>query len=108
MYPLQKLFRHWDVDPEREHVFVKIDVESYECALVPSWKAWFAGLDRKPTLYLSMHENVSPCTEDQYHEIAALARAYKYLSPGLLTEDGSSIRGKTGEFVLSDAFPPMV
>lgn len=101
------LFQRWDIDPEREHVFVKIDVESYECFLLPSWKAWFAGLNRKPTLYLSLHENVSPCTDSQYQEIAQLAKRYKYLSPGLLNDDGSILMGKKGEYILSDYFPPM-
>jgi hypothetical protein len=104
MYPLQKLFANWDVDPDREHVFVKIDVESYECSLIPSWKAWFAGLKRKPTLYLSMHLDVSPCTEDQYKEIAELAKTYMFVQSGLLDDAKATIAGRKGEFVLSDMY----
>lgn len=108
MYTLQTLFQHWDVDPNREHVFVKMDVESYECALLPSWKEWSASLVRKPTLYLSMHENVTPCTEDEYKAIAEVAATYRYTQRGLLDETGLSIQGRIGEFVLSDQYPPIV
>lgn len=74
-FTLPDLFAHWRI-AANEHVFIKMDVESYECELLPSFFSWFSRLPRKPTLYVSMHSQVANCTAEQYSNIAKLFKLY--------------------------------
>lgn len=105
-YPLPVMFKHWGIDPSTEHVFMKIDVESFECEMLPSWSSWLAGMSQKPTMYLSMHGQVMTCSEKQYSQIARIASSYRYVQSGLLSADKTTINKRVGEFVLSDVLPP--
>jgi hypothetical protein len=115
-YDLPFLFKHWGVDLGLD-TFIKIDVESYECALIPSMVEWLLAAPLKPTLSLAMHSQVSPCDEGAYAEITRLATAYKHVE----CASGSSITllanadleaggiGKlcpSGDLLLSDHMPP--
>ena len=81
----------WDIDgytmpyllsvngiPASKETFIKIDVESYECELIPSWFEWLKELTEKPTLFVSFHgHNVRCCTKDQYDQILSFSKLYK-------------------------------
>ena len=81
----------WDIDgytlsyllmvnkiPASKQTFIKIDVESYECELIPSWLDWLRTLIDKPTLLISFHGgNVRCCSEEQYSKIIAVSKLYK-------------------------------
>lgn len=56
--------------PATSETFIKMDVESFECELLPSWMEWFKALDTKPTIRISFHgPNVRNCTDAQYQQI---------------------------------------
>ena len=81
----------WDIDaytlphllmvngiPPNKETFVKIDVESYECELIPSWFDWLKSSPSKPTLFISFHgQSVRCCSEYQYAKILEVSKLYK-------------------------------
>lgn len=84
-YTLPAIFAHYQV-PENEKTFIKIDVESYECYLLPSWLEWLSALPvgRKPTLRVEfhhMHPNLNDqggmCLKEQYLVICEIASLYR-------------------------------
>ena len=109
-YELQKLFRYWDVELDL-NTFIKIDIESHECELIPHLKDWFAGVRAKPTLHIAMHSQIRYCSEDQYSSIDDLIHLYKYgycHQPIESMMDYNAKEGcSSGDLVLSDFMPPM-
>lgn len=116
-YDLPFLFSHWGVDLGLD-TFIKIDVESYECALVPSLVDWLLAAQLKPTISLAMHSQVAPCDEGGYADITRLAAAYTHVecatgpvfaslsSAHLLESGGVAKLCPSGELLLSDHTPP--
>jgi len=75
-FTLPYLMKYYSI-PENSSTFVKIDVESYECELLPSWFQWLSQLDNKPTLRVSLHGvYVRMCTKEQYAVIDNIAGLY--------------------------------
>ena len=106
-YTLPQLFTAWGLDPEMDHIFVKVDVESFECSLFPSWYEWFLGLTRRPTVYLSLHAQIHACSEEEYSHLVMLIKLFKYTSASW-SLNGTAISSTVGEFVLSDMYPPLL
>ena len=115
-YDLPFLFKHWGVDLGFD-TFIKIDVEGYECALIPSMADWLLAAPWKPTISLAMHSQVAPCQVDAYADITRLTQAYKFvecysksgfaqLSSAELGVDGIGTLCPSGELLLSDHMPP--
>ncbi|CAF3336610.1 unnamed protein product [Rotaria socialis] len=103
-YRLPELFTIWQINPTIEHVFVKIDIESYECKVLPNLYSWLATLKRKPTLYIAMHSQIATCSKEEYAMIAKIAELYRFRSTSFVTGNGSG--APTGEHVLSDLIAP--
>jgi hypothetical protein len=88
----------------RNHVFVKVDVESYECKLVPSLERWLSKfVGAKPTFWLSMHSQIASCDKEDYLAVARIAKTYRFVSAGFILGDTVAT---SGEFALSDIKPP--
>ena len=115
-YDLPFLLKHWGVDLSLD-TFIKIDVESYECALVPSMVNLLLAAPLKPTLSLAMHRQVSPCNEGAYADITRFAAAYKHvecasgsritlLANADLEAGGIGNLCPSGDLLLSDHVPP--
>lgn len=103
-YTLPHLFSIWNIDVDSS-TFVKIDIESYECKLLPSFIAWLSNRPTKPTLHIAMHAQVTPCTRNEYDAITKLALLYEYAWCGKpLMKDGLDIseQCRIGELILSD------
>ena len=108
-YSLPQLFEHWGLVPG-PHVFIKVDVESYECKLLPTLAPWFAraNLTLKPTIYASMHHQIRKCAVDEYHAIADLADSYQFAYCTKGREKRHFVKGSKalpctdGELTLSD------
>ena len=65
--------------PETKSTFIKIDVESFECSLIPSWLPWLQRLGNdKPTLFISTHAHISPCTPHQNNFFFEIFKIYKH------------------------------
>jgi FkbM family methyltransferase len=104
-YCLPDLFKIWGIDSEYEHVLVKIDIESYECKVLPSLYNWLANMKRKPTIYIAMHSQIVPCSTEEYAAIYKIAALYRYRSPAFVGVNNTI--AQTGEFLLSDMKPPI-
>ena len=102
-YPLERLFQHWGIDPDTEKVFIKCDVESYECNLLPSWQAWFKRLSTKPTLHLATHSQISKCSAEQTKTMTEIAMSYRYRSANAIV---NGVINPSAELVLSDTYQP--
>ena len=64
--------------------FIKVDVESFECVLLPSWLSWIKGnKDKKPTFFISFHAH-GKCSDEQYKIINEIAHSFK----AILFDDG--------------------
>jgi len=74
-YKLPALFQHWKITGS--NTFVKVDVEAFECALVPSWIPWLRGMSIKPTFFISFHAYVIYCTDEEYTRITEFAKLFK-------------------------------
>lgn len=106
-YTLPHLFDRWGVGVDA-NTFIKMDVESYECDLLPSLAAWLQGAPVKPTLHVAMHSQIERCSEPQYRAIEDLARSYAYVvCNGVRTSHELDVTASclSGELVLSDVLP---
>jgi FkbM family methyltransferase len=81
--------------PATDETFVKVDVESFECELFPSWRTWLETLSRKPTLRITFHSQIRKCSDAQYSEISKIAALYKSLWLGGKKISGFSIPDAT-------------
>lgn len=109
-YTLPFLFHEWGIGLDSA-TFIKIDVESYECDLLPSLAAWLQSAAVKPTLHVAMHSQVERCTDAQYKAIDALTQSYAYAAcNGTVSRHGLDVGGacSVGELLLSDVLPPVV
>ena len=106
-YTLPQVLATWGINPEVDHVFIKVDVESFECSLIPSWYDWFQGLSRRPTVYLSLHSQIHSCSENEYAYLVKLVSLFKFTDLPL-AQNGSTVTSTSGEFVLSDLYPPLL
>jgi hypothetical protein len=77
-YPLPALFKQWRINTPAD-TFVKVDVEAFECTLIPSWIHWLTklGSGNKPGFFLAFHSYLAKCTDEQYDDIARFAALYK-------------------------------
>ena len=76
-YHLQTLFKKWDIDLGM-NTFIKIDIESHECELLPHLKEWLLTVQTKPTLHVAMHGQIRSCSPSQYHQINQLIWQYRF------------------------------
>lgn len=78
-YTLSHLLKLNEI-PTTKETFIKVDVESYECELIPSWYDWMKKMSSKPTLFVSFHgNNVRCCSKEQYDKILDFSELYKGL-----------------------------
>lgn len=103
-YTLPYILNAWQIDPAIEHVFIKIDIESYECKLLPSLYSWLAGMKRKPTFYIAMHKQIVSCEKAEYAAIVKIANLFRFRSSAFV--DRNNTVSGTGEYILSDLMAP--
>jgi FkbM family methyltransferase len=106
-YTLPHLFTTWNIDVG-PLTFIKIDVESYECELLPSLASWLTAAPVKPTLHVAMHSQIARCSAEQYGKIDALIQTYGYVfCNGARNKHEFKVGTAcdSGELVLSDVLP---
>ena len=81
-YPLPWLLRRWDL-PVDGQTLVKVDVESLECSLIPSWVPWLQNIQHKPTFYIAFHGGLSSkqCTKQQWGEVIRFSKLFRMVEP---------------------------
>lgn len=76
-YSLPNIMHAYSI-PSKRSTFIKIDIESFECQLLPSWRNWLSDLGKnKPTLYISFHSQIVRCLDEEYIAISEIAKMYK-------------------------------
>lgn len=80
-YTLPSIMEHWGVDLVAQPVMIKIDVESYECKLLPSFYEWLKDQPSLPTIFVSFHPQISECTDNEWVQILKLFQLYKEVRP---------------------------
>merc|ERR1712086_465469 len=105
-YPLPALLHRWGVP--LPSTFIKVDVEAFGCALLPSWLPWLKALEHKPTFHIAFHNGVRKCSADELVAIGELGRLFKHV---IKSETGNAMSAKrlqgewkqlSGEYVFSD------
>ncbi|CAJ1945576.1 unnamed protein product [Cylindrotheca closterium] len=79
-YDLPTLLDEWNINVESQAVLIKVDVESYECKLIPSIYDWLRGKKRLPILYISFHPQINDCSNDEWDSVLKVFRLYKRVS----------------------------
>ena len=86
-----------------EIVFVKVDVESYECQLVPSWIEWLGSIQgAKPTFHIAFHSNFNECTPEEYGLVYQFANMFEYKEENCMDEEKKVWICGLGEFLFHD------
>lgn len=76
-YTLPSILEYWGVNLSIQPVMLKIDVESYECQLVPSFYDWLKDQPSLPTIYVSFHPQIADCTDDQWASVLEVFKLYQ-------------------------------
>ena len=105
-YPLPYLLKHWDV-PATNQLFIKVDVESFECQLVPSWLPWLQSIEgKKPIFHIALHSQIVKCSQDEYKQIYQFGSLFDFKHDACMDKDKEEWIGHgcgEGEFLFYDA-----
>ena len=75
-YTLPHLLNLTDI-PVSNETFIKIDVESYEWDLIPSWIEWLKNIANKPTMRISFHNDRRCGPQEMFDKLLAFSKLYK-------------------------------
>lgn len=101
-HPLPYLMKRWNV-PSSGQTFVKVDVESYECQLVPSWIEWLGSIQgAKPTFHIAFHSNFNECTPEEYGLVYQFANMFEYKEENCMDKEKKVWICGLGEFLFHD------
>jgi hypothetical protein len=75
-YTLPHLLNLTDI-PVSNETFIKIDVESYEWDLIPSWVDWLKQFHTKPTMRISFHNNRRCGPQELFDKLLTFSKLYK-------------------------------
>lgn len=88
--------QHWGLSllSDDYNIMLKVDVESYECHLLPSWYDWLESVPDQhlPTIFVSLHPQIADCSEEQWDGIYRLMALYG-------RQNGILRSGKGGDLV---------
>merc|ERR1719486_607675 len=85
-YPLEHLLDSWGVlqrvRENNKKMLIKIDVEAYECKLMPDFYSWLLPLyevnqKHLPTFYVSYHPQITACSEQEYQGLLEVVKLYQ-------------------------------
>mmetsp|Transcript_24283 Transcript_24283/g.51512 ORF Transcript_24283/g.51512 Transcript_24283/m.51512 type:complete len:367 (+) Transcript_24283:135-1235(+) len=96
-YTLPELFEeYWHIERPYHDVMIKIDVESYECKLIPSFYDWLKDEEHLPKMFMSFHPDIQYCTNEEYEGVLKFLRLYDHVLFDNKVEFGA-LRTATGE-----------
>ena len=79
-YTLPDIFEnYWGIKSPFIDVFIKIDIESYECKLIPSFHDWLKDETYLPKLYISFHREIEFCSDYEWEGILKVLRLYDHV-----------------------------
>eukprot|EP00980_Cylindrotheca_fusiformis_P028832 scaffold22653_cov119-Cylindrotheca_fusiformis.AAC.13 len=98
---LPTVLERWGIDMDMQPVFIKIDVESYECKLLPSMYDWLKDRKRLPTLFVSFHPQIADCEKSEWASVLKVFKLYNTALSHAGTQD-MQIRQDTTVLDLED------
>ena len=108
-YPFPSLLAHWGL-PSTQELFVKVDIETFECKLIPSWLPWIESLEGpKPVFHIAFHSQVFSCSEEEYKDILKFAKFFDSSSDSkfieeCIDEEKQTWKCRSGETLFYDNF----
>lgn len=79
-YTLPEIFdKYWKIERPYKDVFIKIDVESYECKLVPSFYDWLKDEQYLPKMYISFHPQIQSCNDADMEGVKKFLMLYDHV-----------------------------
>jgi len=91
--------------PATHDTFVKIDVEGFECKLLPSLLDWLTSLSTLPTLFVAFHPLQHRCSSEEYQSIIKVAKLYTDVivlsNTAMSYEEWIERSGKNGEVLFT-------
>ena len=79
-YTLPDAFNnYWGIFRPYRDVFIKIDVESYECKLVPSFYDLLKDEQYLPKMYISFHPQIQSCRDDEFVGVLKFLLLYDHV-----------------------------
>lgn len=103
-YPLPYLLNRWNI-PTND-VFIKVDVESFECQLIPSWLPWLKHIKgKKPTFHIAFHSQITKCSTEEYQHVYQFGLMFESRDNACMNEDREEWMGEhclSGEFLFYD------
>lgn len=98
-YSLPALLRHWNV-PSSEELFIKVDVESYECQLIPSWLPWIESIQgSKPAFHIAFHGQIEKCSEEEFKAIYRFGKQFHFVRTECMDDINLIWKCESGEFM---------
>ena len=82
-YTLPTIFDFWGLAKPYKDVFIKIDIESYECKLIPSLHDWLKDEMFLPKMFLNYHsQSVADCTDEEWKGLLQVLKLYDHVRIG--------------------------
>jgi len=79
-YTLPDLFEnYWGIQKPYKDVFIKIDIETYECKLIPSFYNWLKDEQFLPKMFISFHPKIDECTDIEYEGVLKFLSLYDHV-----------------------------
>jgi len=73
---------YWGIHKPYMDVFIKIDIESYECKLVPSFYDWLKDEKYLPKMFISFHPQIESCTDEDFEGVLKFLKLYDHVKVG--------------------------
>eukprot|EP00970_Alexandrium_tamarense_P012440 scaffold2918_cov230-Alexandrium_tamarense.AAC.14 len=78
-YTLPDIFeKYWGIQKPYKDVFIKIDIESYEFKLVPSFYDWLKDETFLPKMYISFHPQIESCSDEEFDGVLKFLKLYDH------------------------------
>eukprot|EP00804_Cyclotella_cryptica_P015549 CCRYP_003578-RA/>CCRYP_003578-RA protein AED:0.22 eAED:0.22 QI:0/-1/0/1/-1/1/1/0/364 len=77
---------YWSIHKPYKDVFIKVDIESYECKLVPSFYDWLKDEKYLPKMFISFHPQIESCTDEDFEGVLTFLKLYDHVKVGNVRE----------------------
>ena len=86
-YTLPDIFDFWGLEKPYKDVFIKIDIESYECKLIPSFYDWLKDEIFLPKMFINYHPSIRNCSDEEWKGLMKFLKLYDHVRIGTDSKD---------------------
>ena len=86
-YTLPDIFDIWGLEKPYKDVFIKIDIESYECKLIPSFYDWLKDEIFLPKMFINYHPTIQNCSDEEWKGLMKFLKLYDHVRIGTDSKD---------------------